>query len=218
MFKSIGGANGSSRIYDISPVISEKMAVFPGDTPFSREELLNCGNGDSVTLSSMKTTLHIGAHVDAPSHYDPAGETMENRSLHFYMGSCSVIDVSIARGERIKLSDFDNNLLKSPRVLFKTNSYPDPNLWNGDFNSLSVEVIDFIAAKKGLLAGLDTPSVDPADAKDLIAHQAIHRHNMAILEGVVLTDVPQGEYELLAIPLRLKGADASPVRALLLGS
>jgi arylformamidase len=102
-----------------------------------------------------------------------------------------------------------------PRVLLATESYPDPGRWTPDFTSVSPEAIDWLAAAGVHTIGVDTPSVDAADSKDLPAHAAVLAHGMTILEGLVLAGVPEGSYELIALPLRLVGFDASPVRAVL---
>lgn len=87
--------------------------------------------------------------------------------------------------------------------------------FNGDFAALSPELIDWLHQRGVITVGIDTPSVDLFDSKDLPTHKAILRHDMAILEGLVLADVPEGTYELIALPLKLAGFDASPVRAVL---
>lgn len=171
--------------------------------------------GDNLDLSDIKTTLHIGAHADAPSHYHQNGETIEQRRLSLYMGAAQVIEVHLPRGERIGVKDFTVEI-KAPRVLFKTNSFPDPDLWNEDFNSLSPELIEHLHSLGVVLVGIDTPSVDPSTDKELPSHQALFKTNMAVLEGIVLTDVKEGVYDLIALPLKLAHADASPVRAILL--
>ena len=200
-------------IIDISPEISEKIAVWPGDTPYEREVLMDVGRGDSLGLSRVKSTLHLGAHTDAPNHYS-VGEGISERSLNYYFGPCQVVLVSVFRGERVVIDHLPE--IKAPRVLFKTKSFPDPNRWNDDFCSLSPELIDFLADKNALLVGIDTPSIDPFESKKLEAHSRVKNHNMAILEGIVLDHVKEGLYTLSALPLKLKGADASPVRAVLM--
>lgn len=202
--------------FDISPVISEKIAVFPGDVPFLREVGFECQKGDHLTLSAMYTTLHVGAHTDAPNHYHRDGEGIGARDLSFYMGPCQVISLDLPRSKRIEPRHLKDIKITSPRVLFKTNSFPDPNHWNGDFNSLSPQIIDDMASHDICLVGIDTPSIDPAEDKELPAHQAVFKNKMAILEGVVLNEVPDGEYFLIALPLRIENGDASPVRAILL--
>ena len=143
---------------------------------------------------------------------------MESRDLQFYMGPCQVITIEKPRGERIFVKDVEKvcTNLQAPRILFKTNSFPNPNKWNDDFNSLSAELIDCFAKRGVRLVGIDTPSVDPATDKELSSHKAIYKNDMAILEGIVLIDVPDGIYNLVALPLKIKGADASPVRAILI--
>lgn len=179
---------------------------------------MDCKQGDNIGLSSFTTTPHIGAHTDAPNHYHAAGVGMSQRSLEYYLGDCQVIAVNVPRGERVRLKDFASKNILAPRVLFKTLSFPNPNQWNGDFNSLSGEVIDALAQKGVRLVGIDTPSIDPAEDKDLESHQRVHAHDMAILEGIVLEQVPEGLYQLIALPLKMKNLDASPVRAVLVGS
>lgn len=205
----------SQEYYDISPEISAETAVFPGDTQFSRQLNMSFDDKNHLDLSQITTTVHIGAHTDAPSHYDAKGESIDQRNLLLYMGPCQIISINKKAGERILPEDLKTEIL-TPRVLFKTNSFPDPNKWNDDFNSLSPELIKILAEKGVRLVGLDTPSVDPADDKSLSSHKAIHENDMAILEGVILSDVPDGFYNLIALPLKIKNADASPVRAILI--
>ncbi len=199
---------------DISPVLRAGIAVFPGDTRFEREIAMSFKEGQHLDLSSIKTTLHVGAHTDAPSHYHADGKTIEERSLTHYLGSCQVIEVK-GNPWRILPGDLHDEI-KAPRILFKTNSFPDPDKWQDDFSALSPELIHLLHSKKVILVGIDTPSVDPAKDKTLAAHKAIHECDMAILEGIVLTDVQPGLYQLIALPLRIEGGDASPVRAILI--
>ena len=202
-------------IIDISPLISGKTAVWTGDTPFSQQFLCRFVDGANLDLSTITTTVHIGAHCDAPSHYHPAGQTMAERNLELYYGACQIITVEVARGERIYPRDISCDIL-APRVLFRTLSFPDPNYFSTDFVSLSPELVAFLATKNVCLVGLDTPSVDPYTSKALESHNAIARYDMAVLEGVVLEHVTDGVYTLVALPLKIEGSDASPVRAVLL--
>jgi arylformamidase len=191
------------------------MAVFPGDTPFSEEFLMSTDQGQHLTLSKITTTVHLGAHTDAPNHYAARSESIETRSLEFYLGKCQVIEVSIARGERIRVADLQDKKIQAPRILFKTKSFPNPYHWNDDFNSLSAELVNYLHEKKVMTVGIDTPSIDPAPDKTLESHLAVHKNDMAILEGIVLDHVREGIYELIALPLKIEGADATPVRAIL---
>jgi arylformamidase len=206
----------SETIIDISPVISEKLAVFPGDVPFKREMTMNFDQGHHLGLSSIQGTVHLGAHTDAPNHYHKDGSGIEKRNLELYYGECQVIEVNIPRGQRILPKDIEAVEIKAPRILFKTGSFPDPNIWNEDFNSLSPELVEELSQKGVVLVGLDTPSVDPSTEKNLTSHLKIYELDMAILEGVILDHVEEGLYKLIALPLNIKDCDASPVRAVLI--
>lgn len=201
---------------DISPEVSSSTAVYPGDTEFKRDLLMSFAKGDHLELSSFTTTSHIGAHADAPSHYHPLGKAISERSLHYYLGFCQVIQVRLDPNECIQARHFDILTVSTPRVLFKTLSFSDPNGWKPDFNAVSPEVIELLAQRKVCLIGIDTPSIDPADSKSLDAHQAIYRNDLAILEGLTLSSVSEGIYFLVALPLKIKSGEASPVRAILI--
>lgn len=203
-------------IIDISPVISEKLAVFPGDVEFKRSMTMNFDQGHHLGLSSIQGTVHLGAHTDAPNHYHEDGSGIEARNLNLYYGECQIIEVKIPRGARITPKDIEGVEIKAKRILFKTGSFPDPNSWNEDFNSLSPELVTLLSSKGVVLVGLDTPSVDPSTEKDLTSHLKIYELDMAILEGVVLDHVDEGVYKLIALPLNIKDCDASPVRAVLI--
>lgn len=200
---------------DISPPLHSELAVFPGDTPFLRQEQLSCDRGDHIGLSSLHTTAHIGAHADAPSHYGAGQKSVEELDLAPYMGRCQVIRVSMSAGERIYPKDIESYSIQAPRILFATESFV-PSEWNSNFNSLSPELLEALADQGVSLVGIDTPSVDPAESKALESHRVLLKRNIRVLEGLWLKEVPQGLYNLLALPLPIKDGDASPVRALLL--
>lgn len=201
--------------YDISPLVSTRSAVFPGDAPFLYETLLSFEQGHHLTLSTLHTTPHVGAHADSPVHYTRGGDDIAGRSLDYYLGTCQVIHVRLAASERILPAHLHQKKVTAPRVLFRTDSFPNPEVWKGDFNSLSPELIEFLHAKGVKLVGIDTPSVDPADSKELESHNALARFDMSPLEGIDLSQVEEGVYFLIALPLRMEGLDASPVRAIL---
>ncbi len=201
-------------LYDISPLISSDLAVFPGDTTPTREVLLDLDRGDHLTLSTFRGTVHLGAHADAPSHYGRRAATIDEVPLETYWGPCQVIRVAAAAGARLTPADLTVDIAE-PRVLLATGSYPDPRRFNTDFVSLAPELVDWLAERGVRLLGIDTPSVDPATSEDLPAHQAFLRRGLSIIEGLLLHDVPEGRYELVALPLKLQGFDASPVRAAL---
>jgi len=167
-------------------------------------------------LSTIQTTVHVGAHVDAPNHYHASGLGISEQKLSRYLGRCQVVQVSLAPGSRMRVSDIENIKIEAKRILFKTESFPDPDHWNDDFVSLSADVLEYLAKKGVLLVGIDTPSIDPAPDKTLESHLAVYQNDMSILEGLVLTGVSEGKYVLSALPLKILGGDASPVRAVLL--
>lgn len=206
----------SREIIDISPRVHSGIAVFPGDTPFEQQVMMDVNQGDHLSLSWIKTTTHVGAHADAPNHYAKGGATIESRSLKPYLGAVQVIDVRLPRGERIRVKDLDSVSIQAPRVIFRTDSFLDPDRWVDDFNALSAELVDHLATQGVILVGIDTPSIDPANDKILESHGAVARNDMSILEGLVLTNVSAGRYDLIALPLNLQNGDASPVRAVLL--
>jgi len=201
-------------IYDISPPITERLAVWPGDTQPSREVLLDMQRGDNLTLSTLRATVHLGAHADAPSHYGKDAPTVDEWNLNIFLGRCQVVRVHAAGREQITSSRLPDRI-ETERLLIATGTYPDPERFNQDFVALSPELVETMHGKGVKLIGVDTPSVDLFESKDLPTHHAFLRWGMAILEGLVLRDVPDGTYELIALPLKLVGFDASPVRAIL---
>jgi arylformamidase len=202
------------RIYDITPPITPKLGVWPGDTAAAREVLLEISRGATVTLSTLHATVHLGAHADAPNHYSESGPAIESRSLEYYLGPCQLVRVNAARGARVGPQQLAT-AIRAPRVLIDTGSFPDPENWNDDFAALDPALVDDLHGQGVRLIGLDSPSVDLMDSKDLPAHKRVLANDMAILEGLALRQVPVGEYELIALPLPLVGFDASPVRAIL---
>jgi arylformamidase len=201
-------------IIDISPRLDPSLAVWPGDSPLTREVLLDLARGDSVTLSTLRATVHLGAHADAPSHYGRDEADIASRSLQYYVGACEVMKVEVARGTVITPAMLPR-APASPRLLLATGTFPDPAAFNEDFAALSPALVDSCHAAGVILIGIDTPSVDPFRSKELAAHKRFLAHDMAILEGLALADAAEGPYELIALPLRLAGFDASPVRAVL---
>jgi arylformamidase len=201
-------------IYDITHPINESLAVWPGDTPPSREMICDLHDGASVTLSTLHATVHLGAHADGPNHYGADAPAIDTRSLDYYLGPCQVIRAEARRGSRLGI-DAVPEPPQAPRVLFSTGTFPDSTRFNEDYAALEPALIEWLAAHDVKLVGIDTPSVDLFDSKDLPAHGVCLRRDLAILEGLVLDEVPEGKYELIALPLKLAGFDASPVRAVL---
>lgn len=186
--------------------------------------------GNNLTLSSITTTLHVGAHADAPSHFDPDGEAIDEVDLSPYMGPCLVLDIKIEPGNLITPEHLVSFPKKSSpeywgfngskdkkvtRLLCKTGSYKNFHNFNEDFVAFHPSAVDFLGREGVKLVGIDTPSVDEFSSKSMPSHQAFYRYGMRNLEGLDLSHVPEGLYELIALPLRLEGCDGSPVRAIL---
>jgi arylformamidase len=204
-------------IYDITPPITPSLNVWPGDTPMSREIVCEIEKGATVTLSALRATVHLGAHADGPNHYGAGQAGIGEQPLERYLGPCQVLDAPGARGRRVTAADVVGGLgqVRETRVLLRTGTFPDPTAWNADFAGLDPALVDALHERRVVTVGVDTPSVDTQDSKDLPAHKAFLRHGMAIMESLALAGVPAGRYELIALPLRLMGFDASPVRAVL---
>lgn len=217
------------RVWDISPPLTSELAVFPGDTPLERQVLTRREAGDSVTLSTLRATVHLGAHVDAPLHYGTGAAPIDAVPLERLLGPCRLVRPprDDARDGRLSAAEvaaaldtlaeaLDGGRPALPRrVLVATGSHPDLTRWTDGFTALAPGTIDWLAAAGVRTVGVDTPSIDPADSAELPAHAAVLRHEMTIVEGLALEGVPEGDYELIALPLRLVGFDGSPVRAVL---
>lgn len=208
-------APSARRLWDISPAIGTGFPVFPGDTDFALRWVARIGPGCPVNVSAITTTPHIGAHADAPLHYDAAGASIADVPLDTYLGPCRVIH-ALGVAPLVQPAHVADRLVGTPpRVLLRTYERAPRDRWDPDFAAIAPALIDLLHAHGVRLVGIDTPSLDPETSKALDSHQRVRAHGMAILEGLVLDDVPAGDYELIAPPLALRGADASPVRAVL---
>lgn len=201
-------------LWDISPPVAADSPLFPGDTAYSQQWTARIGPGCPVNLSAITMSPHIGAHADAPLHYGPGAPPIGEVPLEPYLGPCRVIH-AIDCGPLVRLEHLIHAVEGiPPRVLVRTCSKA-PTAWSPQFASFAPETISWLASLGVTLVGIDSQSVDPADSKTLDAHQLLLQHDLRVLENLVLDDVPAGDYELIALPLKLATADASPVRAVL---
>ena len=202
------------RLWDISPPVQPGSPVFPGDTPFALQWSWTLGPDCPVNVSTLTLSPHTGAHADAPLHYDPQGVAVGALDLEPFLGRCRVIH-AIGSGPLIEWRHLAHALQDlPPRVLVRTYARA-PTAWDGELAAYAPETIERLADAGVQLIGIDTASIDPADSKTLASHQVIRRRGLRVLENLVLDDVPEGDYELIALPLKLMTADASPVRAIL---
>ncbi len=201
-------------LYDISPPIAIGTPVWPGDTPYDCRLAWSIQAGATVNVSVLTATPHLGAHADAPLHTEARGEAIGHAPLERYLGPCRVLKVPAA--PLVEPRHLDGvELERTPRLLLRTGSVEDRHRFPERFTALSPQLVHVLAERGVVLVGLDTPSVDPFSSKTLDAHHALAHHGIAILENLLLDSVPEGVYELIALPLRLMEADASPVRAVL---
>jgi arylformamidase len=199
---------------DISPPIHADSPVFPGDARYAQAWNARIGPGCPVNVATLTLSPHTGAHADAPLHYDDAGAPIGAVALEPYLGRCRVIH-AIGLGPLVEWAHLEHALADlPPRVLVRTYSR-QPTGWDPDLAAFAPQTVERLADLGVKLIGIDTASIDPAASKDLPSHQVIRRRNLRVLENLVLDDVPEGDYELIALPLKLIGADASPVRAVL---
>lgn len=202
------------RLLDISPPIGPQSPVFPGDTPFGLAWSWTLGPGCPVNVSTLTMSPHTGAHADAPLHYAADGQAVGELPLAPYIGPCRVIH-AIGCGPLVRPEHVAHALHGlPPRVLLRT-CRQAATAWDPALTGLAPDTLELLADAGVLLVGIDTASIDPADSKDLPCHQILLRRGLRVLENLVLDDAPEGDCELIALPLRLVTADASPVRAVL---
>jgi arylformamidase len=202
-------------LWDISPPVHERAPVFPGDTPYRQRWQATIAGDCPVNVSAIELSPHVGAHADAPLHYDPAGVTVGQLGLAPYIGPCRVIH-AIGCGPLIEWRHLKHATgALPPRVLVRTYAQAPLHAFDEALTGYAAGTIERLAAMGVLLVGIDTASIDPAHSKSLPSHQAVRRLGLRVLENLVLDDVPEGDYELIALPLKLMQADASPVRAVL---
>ncbi|HQR22699.1 MAG TPA: arylformamidase [Burkholderiaceae bacterium] len=202
------------RLWDISPAIGPGFPVFPGDTPFAQRWTWTLDERCPVNVSELTLSPHTGAHTDAPLHYDPRGASIATVDLATYLGPCRVVH-AIGVGALIEPRHVIERLAGTPpRVLLRTYARA-PTQWDPAFTAVAPQTVDALHDLGVRLIGIDTPSLDPETSKSLDSHQRVRARGMAILEGIVLDDVAEGDYELIALPLKIAGCDASPVRAVL---
>ncbi len=208
-------------IIDISLPISSKTACFPGDTPFSKSDTLTFRDSKIVNLTALTMSPHVGTHADSPIHIygdlESGDDMVGAMNLKPFIGPCVVLNIAETQkgitAEDVRKLD---NFIKPTRVLFRTCNKIRFDHFEDEYAYFTPELIDHLADRGITLAGIDTPSVDHVRSKDLQAHNALHKRNMTWLENVDLTKVDEGEYFLVATPLKFMELEASPVRAVLL--
>lgn len=202
------------RLWDISPPVQPGSPVFPGDAPFELRWGWTLSAVCPVNVSTITMSPHTGAHADAPLHYGADGAAVGALDLAPFLGRCRVIH-AIGCGPLIEWAHLAHALHGlPPRVLVRTYAKA-PAAWDPKLAGYAPDTVERLADAGVMLIGIDSASIDPAESKALPSHQAIRRRGLRVLENLVLDEVPEGDYELIALPLKLMTAEASPVRAVL---
>ncbi|MGJ0492984.1 arylformamidase [Methylobacter sp.] len=204
-------------LWDISPPIHTSSPVFPGDTPYAQKWVSRIGPRCPVNVSQITLSPHVGSHADAPLHYDDAGMPAGEMPLDDFIGPCRVIH-AIGCGPLVEWKHVDEAVTRPnlpPRILVRTYNKAPLDRFDLAGSAYAPELLDRLAVLGVRLIGIDSASVDPIDSKSLDSHHHLGRLNLRVLENLVLDAVPEGDYELIALPLKLVQACASPVRAVL---
>ncbi|HUP90012.1 MAG TPA: cyclase family protein [Longimicrobiales bacterium] len=202
------------RIIDISQPVGPGIAVWPGDQPFELEWTLRQDRGDSVNVAALRLSAHTGTHTDGGFHVMQDGNRPFDMDLSAYMGGVTVVD---ARGIPLDERAIDDvDLKRARRILFRTRDEIDELVFPAHFHAPTPGLAKQLVAAGVRLIGSDTPSMDDAESKTLDSHRILARGRVATLENLDLTNAPPGEYTLIALPLKLREADSSPVRAVLI--
>jgi len=201
-------------LWDISAPVHAGSPVFPGDTAYSQQWCATIAPGCPVNVSAITLSPHVGSHADAPLHYDAEGPAIGAVALDAFIGPCRVIH-AIGAGPLITWEHIAHAAQDlPPRVLVRTYEKA-PTGWDADLAAYAPETVRKLADLGVKLIGIDTASIDPASSKSLDSHMVIRQRGLRVLENLVLDAVSEGDYELIALPLKLTEADASPVRAVL---
>lgn len=205
------------KCHDISRAFQNTLAPWPGDTPFDFRLKGQIKEGCVVNVGAIAQGTHNGTHADAPFHYLEKGDTIDVLPLDLYLGPAVLVDVSRAGWTigREHLAQAEAHFARAPRLLLKTGGWPDSTHFPQRIPTLAPDVPAWLGAAGIRLIALDVPSVDTIESKTLSVHHALAAANICIIESLDLSQVPEGVYELIALPLKITGGDASPIRAVL---
>lgn len=212
--------------WDISLPIHPAMLTWPGDPPVTVTPALRVAHGDGVNVSAVTLGSHTGTHIDPPSHCFDGAPTVDALAPGTLIGEAIVVEIprlSSAVSGCIEPADLrEAGIEGAARVLFKTGnsqlwSRPEARFPEG-FVSISPDAATWLVEQQVRLVGIDFLSVDALDAPGLPAHWTFLASGVVILEGLDLSAVPPGRYDLVCLPLRLAGGDGGPARAFLIDS
>jgi len=207
------------KIFDISRPLFNGLAPWPGDTAFRFDLNWKMAEGATVNVGAVTMGMHNGSHADAPFHFEEGATTIDRMPLETYFGEAVVVDLTSRfendKAREITIADIGPAAESAPRILLKTGVWKDPKIFPERIPVIARDVPKWLQDRKVKLLGLDLPSVDPIDAKVLVNHHALAAANIAIIESLDLNEVEAGLYHFSALPLRITGGDAAPVRAIL---
>lgn len=208
------------KIHDVSVLLHGEMVTWPGDPKISMNLASSIAKGALANVTRIDMGAHTGTHMDAPFHFEPNGTGIDRLSLDVLIGPCRVFDLSSGTGH-ITRADVEACDMKGvTRALFKTRNSRrwanDEREFDKDFAAVTAEAAEYLVARKVKLVGVDYLSVEAFGGGGRCpVHHTLLRANVAIVEGLNLSEVTAGDYELIALPLKLKGADGAPARVVL---
>src|SRR5436190_3845066 len=214
-------------IFDISRALANGLAPWPGDTPFHFELKWKMAEGATVNVGAINMGVHNGTHADAMFHFDESGDPIDRMPLDAYVGDAVVVDLTklfagtvggLDKTRQIRVADLEAaapSLEQAPRLLLKTGVWQNSKVFPEWIPVMAPDVPAWLQDRKVKLVGLDLPSVDPIEAKKLLNHYALGGARIAIVESLDLSGVEAGIYHFAALPLKIAGGDAGPVRAVL---
>ncbi len=205
----------SAVIYDISPQINEASSTWPGDEHMHRRQVSNTRAGEPFNICTLRSNGHLGAHVDAPRFLNKDQMSIDQLQLESFLGPCQLIRLQAEKSRPLLLSQLQDVAIESSRILIDTSTFNGERTFAIDFAYLTPEIIDCLFDRGVRTIGIDTPSIDAFATKEWKCHQSCFDKKIAVIEGLLLWKVPVGQYELIALPLKLEGFDASPIRAVL---
>jgi arylformamidase len=208
-------ADPMQRIHDVTVPLVPGMLAYPGDPPFELQPVQKIGEAP-YALSRLVLTTHTGTHVDAPSHFLAGGASVDQLPLEILLGKARVAEVSSRdRVERADLEALD--LRDDLRVLLRTRMSGQvlKPTYQEDHVHLSEDAAHYLAQAGIKLLGFDYLSIDRSGSTDFPAHRALLGAGVVVIEGLDLSEVEPGEYDMACLPLRVAGGDAAPARVVL---
>jgi arylformamidase len=210
------------QIFDISRPLTKEMAPWPGDVGFEFKLNGKIAAGSSVNVGMISMSVHNGTHADARFHFDDGEWTIEQAQLANYLGSAVVADLSgnyrdgaMPQMRVADLEQLSDEIARTGRLLLKTNVWVDSYIFPKAIPTIAPDVLAWLQERGVKVLGFDLPSVDEITSKDLPNHHALGAAGISIIESLDLSRVSAGVYQFVALPLKIAGADGSPVRAIL---